>query len=94
MTIISCNPWDSVGAVANVPGARNDFEADLEFAFASGSTLILDDVVYEQHMAEVAVVDRAMVGFNGSHLVLIDRLLKPTRTCCGPLMGLRPLPSG
>ncbi|MEX2133078.1 MAG: DUF222 domain-containing protein, partial [Acidimicrobiia bacterium] len=59
---------------AGLEHSRNDFEADLEFA--SGPTLILDDVVYEQHQAKVRVVDQAMVQLNVSHLALIDRLIE------------------
>ncbi len=69
-----------VSGEAGLEHSANDFEADLEFAFASGSTLVDDDVVYEQHMAEVALVDQAMVGFNVSHLALIDCLIEANET--------------
>ncbi len=63
-----------VSGEAGLEHSQHDFEADLELA--SGPTLIAENVVYEQHQAEVRVVDRAMVGFNGAHLALIDRLIE------------------
>ena len=63
-----------VSGEAGLEHSPNDFEADLEFI--SGPTLILDDVVYEQHQGKVGVVDQTMVQLNVSHLALIDCLIE------------------